>query len=169
MRKYLKWALPILAIGLLAYLGWGFTAKLHHKQETAERIQTLPDFKAEGLNNMIITHQTIANKPAVFIFFDPDCDHCQREADELRQRAAALAKAQILLLSSAPLTELKTFAQTHQLINLPNVQVAYIDRQTAYETFGFSSVPDLLIYHTDGTLSKRFRGETSVEAIARHL
>lgn len=73
------------------------------------------------------------------------------------------------MLSSAPVMALQTFAKVHKLNTTPTLQVAHIDRQTAYDTFGFAAVPDVLIYHADGTLSKRFRGETSVDAIKRHL
>lgn len=169
MRNYLKWALPALAVGLIAYFGWGFTNKLHHKQATAERIQTLPDFTAYSLTRSKITTASLANRPAVLVYFDPDCDHCQREADELHKHAATLANSQVLMLSAAPVPALKTFAQAHQLNGLPNVEIAQIDRKAAYETFGFTSVPDVLVYHANGSLAKHFRGETSIEAIKRHL
>ncbi|GAB2581693.1 peroxiredoxin family protein [Spirosoma areae] len=169
MRTHLKWALPVLVLAVLAYLGWGFTNKLNHKQQVAKRIQTLPDFTAYSIDRSEISSAALSNRPAVLIYFDPDCDHCQREAAELQKKAASLASAQVLMLSSAPAPALKTFAKTHKINNLPNVQVAHIDKQTAYETFGFTSVPDVLIYHADGSLAKHFRGETSIEVVARHL
>ncbi len=169
MRTYLKWILLLLVVGLLSYLGWGFTSKLHRKQEATERIKELPDFTAYGVDHSKISRATFVGRPTVLIYFDPDCDHCQREADELYKKAALLASAQILMLSSARLPELKTFVQMKQLNQLSNVVVAHIDRQVAYETFGFTSVPDVLIYHADGSLAKQFRGETSIEAIVRHF
>lgn len=169
MRNYLKWALPALVLGLLAYFGWGFTTKLHRNQTAAERIETLPAFTAYSLDRSKITAATLANRPAVFIYFDPDCEHCQQEADEIRKHADILANAQVLMLSAAPAPALKTFAQAHQLNGLPNVQIAQIDRKVAYETFGFTSVPDVLVYHANGSLAKHFRGETSIEAIKRYL
>lgn len=167
MRNYLKWGLPVLVVGMLAYLGWGFTTKLHRKQEASERIKALPAFTAYSLNRSRITTATLANRPAVLIFFDPDCEHCQQEAGEIHKHAAVLADAQVL--TSAPVPALKTFAQAYQLTDLPNVQIAQIDRKVAYETFGFTSVPDVLVYHADGSLSKHFRGETSLKAIKRNL
>ena len=169
MRTYLKWVLPALVVALVAYLGWGFTTKLHQKQETAERINTLPDFVAEGLDKLPVSQKTLENAAAVLIYFNPPCDHCQREADEIRTHITSLTNTQVLLLSSAPLAELSAFARVHQLNRLPRVRVAHIDPQVAYKTFGFTSVPDILIYHADGTLTKRFRGETSINAITRHL
>ena len=169
MSTYLKWTLPVLVIGLLSYLAWGFTTKLHHKQETAERIQTLPTFTAYSLDRSKISAVSLAGRPAVLLYFDPDCDHCQREADEFSQHAATLAEAQVVMLSSAPVPALKTFAKAHRLNSLTNLQVAHVDRLAAYETFGFTSVPDVLVYHADGTLSKHFRGETSIAAIAKCL
>ncbi|GAB3575252.1 hypothetical protein GCM10027578_39140 [Spirosoma luteolum] len=169
MKTYLKWTIPVLVLAVLAYLAWGFTNKLNRKKEVAERIQTLPNFVAYSFDRLKINRTIVANRSAVLIYFDPDCDHCQREADELRRKAALLSSARVIMLSSAPVAALATFAKAHQLNSLPTVQVAHIDRKTAYETFGFASVPDVLIYHADGSLSKRFRGETSVEAIARNL
>ncbi|WP_080057766.1 peroxiredoxin family protein [Spirosoma aerolatum] len=169
MRTYLKWGLPLLVLSVLSYLIWGFTNKLNQKQKTAKQIQTLPTFTAYGLDSSVINTVELRNRSTVFIYFDPDCEHCQREADELHKRATLLNNAQIILLSSASLPALRTFAQIHQLTKLSNVQVAHIDRKAAYETFGFTSIPDILIYHTDGSLAKHFRGETSIEAIARHL
>ncbi|WP_338870398.1 hypothetical protein WBJ53_22675 [Spirosoma sp. SC4-14] len=169
MRTYLKWGLPLLVVALLSYLIWGFTNKLNQKQKTADRIQTLPTFTAYGLDSSVIHTAQLANRPTVFIYFDPDCEHCQREAEELHKRASLLNNAAIILLSSAPLTILKTFAQTYQLGKLTNVQVAHIDRKSAYETFGFTSIPDILIYRSNGSLAKHFQGETSIEAIARYI
>lgn len=169
MRIYLKWAIPIVAIALISYLAWGFTTKLHRKHETAERIQTLPNFSAQGVRKERISQADFQNKPTVLIYFNSDCEHCQREADELRQHTATLADAQILMLSSEPLPLLIPFVKAHKLNGIPNIQVAHIDQKVAYETFGFTSVPDVLIYHADGTLAKHFRGETSIDAIKRHL
>ena len=158
-----------MVVAVLSYIAWGFINTLNHKQKTAERIQTLPAFIAHKLDSTIIDVTGLANHPIVFIYFDPECDHCQREAHELRRKSASLNKAQIIMLSTAPLSTLKTFAQTYQLTKLSNVQVAHIDRKIAHETFGFTSVPDVLIYRANGSLAKHFRGETSIEAIARHL
>ena len=169
MRIALKWALPLLILAMLFYLIKGFTNTLSHKQKTAKRIQTLPAFTAYGLDSSAIDITALANHPIVFVYFDPDCDHCQREAHELRQKAALLNKAHVLMLSAAPVSDLKNFTQTYQLTKLPNVQVAHIDRKVAYETFGFSSVPDVLIYRANGSLVKHFRGKTGIEAIAKYF
>lgn len=169
MKMYMKWALPVLVLAVLSYLAWGFTTKLNRQKVVVERTRTLPDFTAYSLDSSIVSRAELLNRPAVLIYFDPDCDHCQREADELRKKATLLAPAQVLMLSSAPLSALNEFAKTHRINSIANLRVAHIDRKTAYETFGFASVPDVMIYRTDGSLAKRFRGETSVEAIARHL
>ena len=168
MRTYLKWGVAMLLLGTLAYLIWGFTTQLNRKKAVAQRIQTLPVCTVQDISGETFTIEP-QGKPTVLIYFDPDCDHCQREAKELCKEGAALASATVVMLSAAPVPALKTFAQTYQLNNVPGLRVAHIERQVARETFGFSSVPDVLIYHADGTLSHRFKGETSIAAIARHL
>ncbi|MFD2570640.1 TlpA family protein disulfide reductase [Spirosoma soli] len=169
MKKYLQWGLPIFILATLSYFVWGFTTKLNRKKEVAQRVQTLPNFTASLLDRSVISKTTLAGQPVVLLYFDPDCDHCQREADELYKKSVLLKQAMIVMLSSAPISDLTTFTEAYKLNALPNVRVAHIDRQVAYDTLGFTSVPDVLIYHADGSLAKHFKGETSVEAIARHL
>ncbi|MEZ0487348.1 peroxiredoxin family protein [Fibrella aquatica] len=168
MRTYLKWGVATALLGTLAYLVWGFTTQLSRKKAVAQRTQTLPACTVQPISGEPFT-LTSAGKPTVLIYFDPDCDHCQREARALRKEGAALANATVVMLSSAPVPALKTFTQTYQLASVPGLRVAHIDRQVAHDTFGFATVPDVLIYHADGTLSHRFKGETSIAAIARHL
>ncbi|MBO0949529.1 peroxiredoxin family protein [Fibrella forsythiae] len=168
MRTYLKWAILMAFLCTLAYLVWGFTTKLERKKAIAKRTQTLPSCTVQGISGDTFT-LTSAGKPTVLIYFEPDCEHCQREARELRNEYAALAEANLVLLSAAPVPALKTFVQTYQLASVPGLRMAHIDRQVAHDTFGFVSVPDVLIYHADGTLSHRFKGETSITAIAKRL
>jgi thiol-disulfide isomerase/thioredoxin len=167
-RTYLKWGIGVALLGALAYLGWGFTSKLNHKKAIAQRTQMLPPVSVETLGGqrVVVAGQ---GQPTVLLFIEPDCDHCQREAAELYQQHDKLAGAAVFVLSAAPFSELKTFAQTYRLLGLSNVQVAHIERSVAHDTFGFATTPDVLIYHADGSLSKRFKGETSIEAIRRHL
>ena len=180
MRTYLKWGVAALLLGTLAYLIWDFTTQLNRKKAVAQRTQTLPACTVQDISGETFTIDP-QGKPTVLIFFGPDCEHCQSEARELREQGASLSGARVVMLSAAPISALKTFVQTYQLGNpavaggpasgraVPDFRVAHIDRQVARETFGFSSVPDVLIYHADGTLSHRFKGETSIAAIARHL
>ena len=168
MRTYLKWSIGAVLLGTLAYLGWGFTTKLGHKKEIARRTQTLPPVVVKSISGQRVTVAG-QGKPTVLLFIEPDCEHCQRQVVELQKHHAKLNGAAVFVLSAAPLAELKAFAQTNWLTDLPNVRVAHVGRGVAHETFGFASTPDILIYHADGLLSKRLKGETSIEAIRRHL
>lgn len=93
MKTYVKWVLPVLVVGLLSYLAWGVTSRLQRKDEVTHRTQKLPDFKATSIAKTLVSQDDFQNKPAVLLYFDPDCEHCQREADELRQQAGKLTDA----------------------------------------------------------------------------
>ncbi len=168
MRTYLKWAVATVLLGTLAYLVWGFTTRLSRKKAVAQRTQKLPVCVVQDIDTGTFTIEP-QGKPTVLIYFDPDCDHCQREAREIQQQGASLTGATVVMLSAAPVAALKTFATTYRLTNVPGLRVAHVDRQVAQTTFGFTSVPDVLIYHANGTLSRRFKGETSIAAITRYL
>lgn len=169
MRKILLWVVPLLAFSLLAVLGWRFTTRLRHKQAVTEAVKSLPEFTALTLSGDTVSQQTLQNRTVVLVFIDPDCEHCRHQVEQFRQKTGIANKAQVLLLSAAPISALKQFATTYKLNNLPTLQIAHIDGKMAYETFGFATTPDILIYRANGQLAKHFRGQASVEAILRHL
>ncbi|TAE31992.1 MAG: thioredoxin family protein [Cytophagales bacterium] len=169
MRKLLIWLVPLVGLILLASLGWQVNTRLHHKQAVAERTKTLPPFAALSTTGDTLTRQTLQPRPSVLVFIDPDCDHCRQQVEQLRKHPELADKATLILLSAAPVATLRQFAHTHQLTQFPNIRLAHMDAKVAYETFGFTTTPDILIYRANGQLARHFRGQASPEAIARYL
>ncbi len=169
MRTTLRWLIPGLVGVALVSLGWRFTIRLQHKQAVAEGVKTLPSFGVRTTTGDTLTSAMLAQRPCVLVYIDPDCGHCQRQIEQIANAGDALNRADIVLLSAAPLSALNEFAKTHKLTNLAHVRVAHIEAKQAWETFGFATTPDLLIYRANGQLAKHFKGEASAEAIARHL
>lgn len=169
MRKLLLWVVPLLILSLVAVLGWRFTTRLRHKQAVTEAVKSLPAFTALTLSGDTVSQQTLQNRAVVLVFIDPDCEHCRHQVEQFRQKTGIADQAEVLLLSAAPISALKKFATAYKLTNAPSLQVAHIDGKAAYETFGFATTPDILIYRANGQLAKHFRGQASAEAILRHL
>lgn len=167
-RKALLLVLILILIGSMSWLGYRSFASLRVKKETMARRQRLAGLLAFRGNRA----ETLAPDglmPTVMVFFNPDCEHCQYEAEELSKHPDLLRNARVWLLSTEPQSALRAFAHRYRLDSLPNVVVARIEPRVAFDSLGFRGVPHLLVYDPDGQLKKEFKGETRWEAVMKAL
>ena len=167
-RKPLLLTLGLLLLGAAGWLGFRTVANLRtRKQATAQR-QHLASFTV-WKGKASETLPRIVSLPTIVVYFHPDCEHCQYEAEQLSRHPVLLKKAQVWLLSTEALPKLRAFAQRYHLDTLRGVTVAHVEPRVAFDSLGFRSVPHLLVYGPDGGLLKEFRGETRWEAVEKAL
>ncbi|WP_168193944.1 redoxin domain-containing protein [Pontibacter sp. SGAir0037] len=106
---------------------------------------------------------------AVIVLFQPDCDHCQREAAEISEHLEAFKSYNLFFVSDAPLSQIKQFSEEYKLAG--NDKVHFMHTATAFilETYGPVPSPSLYIYSDKGNLVKEFKGETPVKEIIQAL
>src|SRR5689334_21307901 len=69
--------------------------------------QNLPPFKMYRSDKTVFNAAELPKtKPVVLIYFDPDCDHCQKLMKELFQKIDAFKKAQIIMITFKSVEEL---------------------------------------------------------------
>jgi peroxiredoxin len=161
MRSPIRFALIALVAMFL------FTTGAHQVQAQS----SIPDFKFTGQNNMPFTKSNLKiTKPLVVIYFDPDCDHCQKQATWIKSGEAQLKDAQLLWVSFNPdvkavkAFEDKFFATT----TLQNTFVRDVNYKFD-DYFGDSQVPTIIVYNQYGKQTARFTEETPVSGIAAKL
>lgn len=106
---------------------------------------------------------------AVLILFQPDCDHCQREAVQIQENLHAFHDYNLYFISDASLDQLEKFAQAYKLGGKGNVHFAHTSVNYILNTYGPVASPSLYIYSEKGKLKKAFNGETSIEEIRNYL
>ncbi len=167
-RKRLGLILGVLLLGAAGWLGFRTVSGLNAKKEALTRRQHLAEFTVYK-NQHSEQLALVGSLPTVVMYFNPDCEHCQYEAEQLPRHPTLLKKAQVWLLSTEPLPRLQTFAKRYRLDTLPHVSVAHIEARVAFDSLGFRMVPHLLVYGADGRLKKEFKGETRWEAVEEAL
>lgn len=171
MRR--KVILSSLILGILGIVGWLFTKSyqgVQSRQKAVKAIQTLPAVSMRALDSTVVQLAIKRGQPTVIFFFDPHCEHCQSEAEAIKKQAGAFASTRLVWLSTEQLWLLRQFDQKYQLTNaFPTLQIAQISPQVAYEQLGFRGVPTILIYDGAGQLTKKFTGQTKIEAITKSL
>ncbi len=122
-------------------------------------IYTLPDSTSFSNKNLK------KDKPFIIIFFNPDCEHCQKETKELLAYKNELKNIQILMVSPSSYALIKQFYQEYSLSTMPNIKMGQDANYVLGRLFNLRTFPSIFIYDNKGKLAKAFIGNAGVPAI----
>lgn len=108
-------------------------------------------------------------KPLVLIYFNSECDHCQREVLEIRENIGLFSSSSVVLMSSQPLNEIESFSSGSGLQEYTNVRFGQIEPEVLGENFGTLTLPQIFVFSSEGKLITLFSGETKAAVIAGFL
>jgi thiol-disulfide isomerase/thioredoxin len=104
-------------------------------------------------------------KKTMIVIFNPQCDHCQHEAETLSQQLDKLSKVQILMVSTAPLWEIKAFAANYNLANKPAVQFAQDTHFFLFSFYNLRSLPFHAFYDKKKQFISAKEGSMTIDKI----
>jgi peroxiredoxin len=104
--------------------------------------------------------------PLVLILFFTDCDHCQREAQDVQKNLELFKGKNIQFISANDMPLIQKFAVDYGLSNEPNVKFGRAESTDVYMNFGSIPTPAIYVYSAEKRLVKSFKGETPVVEIA---
>lgn len=165
MNNYIK--LGCLLLVLFAY-ACGSKEKPVEQIVEAPAINERPSMKIALADGNQVDVKALSHK-MVLVLFQPDCDHCQREAKEIHDHLGAFKDYQVYFISSHPMQVINQFSKDYQLDNKPNVHFAFTTVDNVLNNFGPISAPSLYIYSEQGKLVKKFNGETDIQEIIKFL
>lgn len=140
MKKALRIIIPFIVTGLLITLFMGIREKLKTKRMIKQSTATLPAQLYLDVDS-IPHHLQNPKKQTVFVlFFNSDCDYCQREAKLLNENREAFKDATVYLFSTEPLENIRAFKDTYLQENTDFI-VGRIDAMASSEVFGVNSFP----------------------------
>lgn len=106
---------------------------------------------------------------SILIFFQPDCDHCQREAESIAANLPAFEGYTLYFISPADFNEIEPFASDYGLASRTNVHFVRTTTDAILKSVGRISAPSMFIYSSEKKLVKHLDGETPIEEILRYL
>ncbi len=163
-----------IAVATIAITRYLFMTPVEQKQtESVEvpvkiLVNQLPDIKLVGIDGSVQYARELTGKN-VLVLFNTDCDHCQREAKEIRNQIKAFESYSVWFVASDSFENLRDFAKTYDLINQLNVRFARTEVMEVINNFGAISTPSVYIYSDDRQLKKSINGETPIEDIIKYL
>lgn len=169
MRKTIIVALVGFTIGASAWLLTKTYHQINQKQQVSLRSQYLPPVRLLGLDSTCFVVET-KQQPTVIFYFDPNCEHCQNEAQALVKQCKDFSNVQLIWVSTEKMELIRQFEQQYHLQRVfPFLKIAQIKLEDANKQFGFRIVPTILIYNAKGKLLKKYVGETKIEALVKYL
>jgi thiol-disulfide isomerase/thioredoxin len=114
-----------------------------------------------------VSLQTLTGR-VVILFFNPDCDHCQREAALISQNPDVFNGWQVYFLSPDKMRPIANFANDFKLKE-QNYHFAHVDGNEVYRVVGpINTVPTFMIYDNQ-KLVARMEGEISLPKLRQML
>ncbi|MBP6755504.1 MAG: redoxin domain-containing protein [Bacteroidia bacterium] len=170
MKKYLKIIIPILFIGAIAFMGYKVISKINHKKEVAEHIKTIPVFSYNTISGKEFSNTDLKDEiPTVFLYFNSECEHCQNEAEQIRDNLKKFEKVQLIFISFEEPKKILDFATKYKLIGYDKITFLCDSKVSFATTFDVNSLPAVVIYDKNKKLLEKIKGEVKIEKILKQL
>lgn len=133
--------------------------------------QPIPPFKMVLSDNKVFDiNQLQKGKPVILIYFDPDCDHCQKLMNDIFKKINQFKKAEIVLATFKPVTELDSVQKKYNVSKYPNVKMGS-ENVTYYLRlyYDVTTLPFTALYDKKGNLIYSYRKETPVDDLIARL
>src|SRR5688572_1073013 len=102
------------------------------------KINDLPNMQVTTLDNSQVAINDLDGN-TILILFQPDCDHCQREAKEIRKNLDAFNGYAIYFISADQALAVQKFGSDYDLLGQNNIHFAVTTVDDVIKNFG--SVP----------------------------
>lgn len=169
MKKKIILSSIVVIILALFYFGYQAIQKRSVLNAVEEKTKRLPNLSFYNIDETIFNYVNEYKQQTLIIYFHPECEHCQYEAKQIFDNKDQFNRTQILMISPAPLTQIKQFTTDYQLTTISNLRVLW-DKERKFETyFGAATFPTVFIYSKQNQLQKKYKGEVKIEAILKHL
>lgn len=132
------------------------------------RFPTIPSFQMINLaDSSRFTKDSLDKKKAtVFIIFNPFCDHCKHETEDLTANIDLFKQAQIIMASPVDYGYLKKFYDDYKIARYPNIIMGRDPGNFLGTFFNVQSIPSVYVYDKKGKFIASFERPESVKKIA---
>lgn len=127
------------------------------KIDTLKEAKHIPNFVFYTLkdSSAFTKDSLVVNTPLLFIYFNSECDHCQRETKQIVEYIKYFKGIQILMVSRESQAAIKEFKAKYHLDSLP-ITVVQDGANKMHDYFDFAYIPLIRQYDRKGNLIGAF-------------
>lgn len=142
------------------------------KTEAATEVQptasnNMPAFNITKTDGAKLNIKDVNGKVLV-VFFNPSCDHCQREAKLISEHKDVIKNYEVYFISPEPLDSIAKFSYDYHLVE-NNIHFAQGNGPEIIKAVGpITTVPTMMIYDKQQFVAK-MEGEITIDKLAQML
>jgi thiol-disulfide isomerase/thioredoxin len=134
------------------------------------QVPVIPAFVIQLTDSSMFAKKDIPKKiPVVMIYFNPECGHCQLEAQELVKNMDKFKKVFFVMAAYHDMEQIKEFASTYGLDKFSNVRIGRDSKYFIPVFYQVKTTPFSAVYDKKGNLLKAFPDEMSIEELEKAL
>ena len=127
----------------------------------------IPSFKIQMPDSAWFTKTNLQkNKPALILYFSPDCGHCQIETEELLSKMKELNNLQIVMITSRPFADMANFADHYKIKRFPAIKIGTDPERFVTTFYDVKFTPFSAFYDKNGKLVKVYEKGIDMEELA---
>ncbi len=132
-----------------------------------KRFPTLPPVKLLLADSISHFGKENFNKksPVLIIIFNPDCEHCQKETEELLDSMNHFKNIQIVMATMMPFDKMNEFIKKYKLDNFKNIVVGQDNQYFLPVFYMVSNLPYLALYNKMGELITTYEGAVPIHTV----
>jgi thiol-disulfide isomerase/thioredoxin len=131
----------------------------------------LPPFKMYRSDSSIFSATALPkNKAVVVIYFDPECDHCQKIITEIFKKINSFKKTEMVMVTFKPVADIAAFEKKYKIRNYSNVTVG--TEGTSFQLrdyYKIEKLPFTALYDKGQKLIYHYGQEISVDDLIQRL
>jgi peroxiredoxin len=165
-KNCLIFLLILLLLGISAFC---LFYKVQKTQQKKELYLAIPSFQLPDIDNNIITDASLKKYQTIlFLFFNPDCDLCREEMEEIKLHQEAFTSGKIVFFSSLPVDIIQSFLHETGFVPTRNMLFLSDEKEILVNKMEVKTSPTVYIYRK-GQLHKRFDGPVKIETLIKYL
>lgn len=134
-----------------------------------ELYQAIPSFQLPDINNNTVTDASLQKyRTVLFLFFNPDCDLCREEMEQIELHQEAFASGGIVFFAALPTGSIQRFLHEIDFVPTHNMLFLSDEKEELVNKMEVKTSPTVYIYRK-GQLYKRFDGPVKIETLIKYL
>jgi thiol-disulfide isomerase/thioredoxin len=97
------------------------------------------------------------DKPVVFVYFSPECSHCELETEAIKKHMDSLQNAFFLFVSYHPIEKIKAFYDKYELAKYPNIRMGRDPKYFIPSFFRVEFTPFVAVYDKNKNFATAYK------------
>lgn len=142
------------------------TAQTGNEQPPYKRFPSFPPVKLMKTDSTYFDKSDLPKKsPVLLMLFNPQCEHCRHETEELTRNMDRFRKVSIIMATTMPFDSMKAFSRQFELHKFENITVTRDIQYFLPTFFMVRSLPFLAFYDKRKELISVYEGALPIPQI----